>query len=272
MDSDYPAEIAYNILNLPANVYVEEHLSTSVIYLADGTKTAVMDDDSTDGVLYYGPFRCDADSGAALDAAVPGGRGVKGSTGWEVRYFTADHLGSTRVVTDIAGTILEQFDYLPYGERCINSGLAVANTDKTDYLYGGKEKPQLFGIDWYDSVARWLTTSGIFVSPDPLMEKYYSISPYAYCAGNPVNLVDPDGKIWETALDIGSLVMGVKSFTTNVKEGNVGGAIVDGLGIVADAIAVATPFVPGVASAGIAAARGIDKGADALKGSRTVYD
>ena len=28
---------------------------------------------------------------------------------------------------------------------------------------------------------------------DPLSEKYYHISPYAYCAGNPVNLVDPDG-------------------------------------------------------------------------------
>ncbi|MBQ2091034.1 MAG: hypothetical protein II466_05465 [Bacteroidales bacterium] len=34
--------------------------------------------------------------------------------------------------------------------------------------------------------ARWST-------PDPLSEKYYSISPYAYCAGNPVNLVDPEG-------------------------------------------------------------------------------
>lgn len=29
---------------------------------------------------------------------------------------------------------------------------------------------------------------------DPMAEKYYSISPYAYCAGNPMNLVDPNGK------------------------------------------------------------------------------
>ena len=28
---------------------------------------------------------------------------------------------------------------------------------------------------------------------DPLCEKYYSTSPYAYCANNPVMLVDPDG-------------------------------------------------------------------------------
>lgn len=32
------------------------------------------------------------------------------------------------------------------------------------------------------------------MSPDPLGEEYWSISPYAYCAGNPVDFVDPDGK------------------------------------------------------------------------------
>ncbi len=35
------------------------------------------------------------------------------------------------------------------------------------------------------------------MTPDPLSEKYYGVSPYAYCAGNPVNLVDDDGRdIW----------------------------------------------------------------------------
>ncbi len=34
--------------------------------------------------------------------------------------------------------------------------------------------------------SRWLT-------PDPLAEKYYSISPYAYCLNNPINFIDPTG-------------------------------------------------------------------------------
>ena len=38
--------------------------------------------------------------------------------------------------------------------------------------------------------------TGSWLSPDPLAHKYTSWSPYAYCAGNPVNFVDPDGKDW----------------------------------------------------------------------------
>ena len=82
---------------------------------------------------------------------------------------------------------------MPYGEKCINTGFAVDDSNKNYYFYGGKELPKLFVNNWYDSIARYQTTSGVFSSPDPLAEKYYSISPYAYCAGNPVKFVDPDG-------------------------------------------------------------------------------
>ena len=55
-----------------------------------------------------------------------------------------------------------------------------------------------FGARLYDPrPAAWL-------SQDPLSEKYYPVSPYAYCAGNLVNLVDPTGEflyIGESALN-----------------------------------------------------------------------
>ena len=38
-------------------------------------------------------------------------------------------------------------------------------------------------------IQRWTT-------PDPLAEKYYDLSPYAFCANNPINFVDPDGMDW----------------------------------------------------------------------------
>ena len=49
-------------------------------------------------------------------------------------------------------------------------------------------------MNLYDSGARFQANTGAFLSADPMAEKYYGISPYAYCAGNPVNLVDPEGK------------------------------------------------------------------------------
>lgn len=36
----------------------------------------------------------------------------------------------------------------------------------------------------------------IFLSVDPMFAKYPSITSYAYCAGNPVRFVDPDGRGW----------------------------------------------------------------------------
>ena len=189
---------------------------------------------------------------------------------YESRYFITDHLGSTRVVVDSLGTIVQQVDYLPYGEKCINSTLI---SGENDYLYGGKEfQAPVFNIPWYDSQARFQTTDGMFVSLDPQCEKYYSLSPYAYCAGNPVRYVDRDGGVVETALDIVSLGLGVKSFVSNVKAGNTRGAIWDGVGIVADAISVAVPFLPAGAGFAIKAARAADKGVDGVKAADKAVD
>ncbi|TCO96377.1 hypothetical protein EV202_101148 [Bacteroides heparinolyticus] len=35
---------------------------------------------------------------------------------------------------------------------------------------------------------------------DPLAEKYYGISPYAYCGNEPVRRIDPDGKDWRVQI------------------------------------------------------------------------
>lgn len=58
------------------------------------------------------------------------------------------------------------------------------------------------GLDWYDSQARMYDPLlGRTPTMDPLSEKYYSISPYAWCAGNPVYNIDPDGNIIRTYID-----------------------------------------------------------------------
>ena len=53
----------------------------------------------------------------------------------------------------------------------------------------------MHGLNTYDYGARqYNSLVGRWDRMDPLCEKYYSISPYAYCANNPVNAFDPDGK------------------------------------------------------------------------------
>lgn len=70
-----------------------------------------------------------------------------------------------------------------------------AFADKQPYKYNGKELDTENGLDIYDYDARQMeATLGRFTSVDPMAEKYYSVSPYAYCGNNPVMLVDVNGK------------------------------------------------------------------------------
>ena len=60
--------------------------------------------------------------------------------------------------------------------------------------FTGKEKDEetgygYFGARYMDHV---LTT--MWLSVDPMADKYPSISPYAYCAWNPIKLIDPEGQ------------------------------------------------------------------------------
>ncbi|MDS1031213.1 RHS repeat-associated core domain-containing protein [Porphyromonadaceae sp. NP-X] len=62
--------------------------------------------------------------------------------------------------------------------------------------YNGKEFMEMHGYNTYDCEARGMYPALMrFTTPDPLAEKYYSISPYAYCLNNPVRFVDPDGRV-----------------------------------------------------------------------------
>lgn len=46
-----------------------------------------------------------------------------------------------------------------------------------------------------DTTVMWLEAQTVsrFITIDPHAERYYNISPYAYCANNPIKYIDPDG-------------------------------------------------------------------------------
>lgn len=87
-------------------------------------------------------------------------------------------------------------NYYPFG-GIMDEG-SRRGADVQNHLYNGKELDRMHGLNLYDYSARQYDPAVCqFTSMDPLCEKYYHISPYAYCAGNPVKYVDPDGKdIW----------------------------------------------------------------------------
>ena len=71
-----------------------------------------------------------------------------------------------------------------------NSSLLTANWT---YTFSAKEKDSETGLSYFGS--RYYSSDlSIWLSVDPMSDKYPSLSPYVYCADNPVKLVDPNGE------------------------------------------------------------------------------
>ncbi|MBR5955523.1 MAG: RHS repeat-associated core domain-containing protein [Bacteroidales bacterium] len=71
---------------------------------------------------------------------------------------------------------------------------ANESPDWQPYKFSGKESLTRVGLELYDFGARMYSPSNMrWMTMDPLAEKYYHISPYAYCSGDPINRIDPDG-------------------------------------------------------------------------------
>ena len=63
------------------------------------------------------------------------------------------------------------------------------------YTFSAKERDSETGYSYFGS--RYYSSElSIWLSVDPQASKYPSLSPYVYCANNPVKLVDPNGEDW----------------------------------------------------------------------------
>ena len=150
-----------------------------------------------------------------------------GTVSYRPLIHLRDHLGSVRSVIDgDTGTVVETNDYYPFGKRIqvtapvsepvggsqyasepavapVAPATSVASTSSPNrWHFSGKEDQSFlgagiplldFGARMYNpAIARW-------TAADPLSEKYYGISPYAYCLGNPISIIDPNGEsTWVT--------------------------------------------------------------------------
>ena len=229
-------DIVYNEQNLTRRISSGGTTLAEYEYLADGTKLRALDGGGNGyqyrGSLIYTQTAGQSDSPViTLDCALTSaGRIVRetsaaGTVSYRPLIHLRDHLGSVRSVIDgDTGTVVETNDYYPFGKRIqvtapvsepvggsqyasepavapVAPATSVASTSSPNrWRFSGKESQSFlyaniplldFGARMYNpTIARWTTS-------DPMSEKYYGISPYVYCLGNPISIIDPNGMdIW----------------------------------------------------------------------------
>ena len=220
-------DIVYNEQNLTRRISSGGTTLAEYEYLADGTKLRALDGGGN-GYQYRGSLIYAQTAGQTgspvitLDCALTStGRIVRetsaaGTVSYRPLIHLRDHLGSVRSVIDgDTGAVVETNDYYPFGKRIqvtapvsepvggslyaaepvvapVAPATSVASTSspnrwrfsgKEDQSFLGASIPLLdFGARMYNpAIARW-------TAADPLSEKYYGISPYVYCANNPITL------------------------------------------------------------------------------------
>ncbi|MCQ2161906.1 MAG: RHS repeat-associated core domain-containing protein [Bacteroidales bacterium] len=147
----------------------------------------------------------EANGSLELDCALTSGGRIANDAGTlQVQHFIRDHLGSVRTIVDgSTGDVLETSDYLPFGKRWELTGGQSSQTvtDPTNrWRFSGKETQSFYNpaIPYNDFGARLHDPrTGRWLGVDPLAEKYYDLSTYMYCAGNPIRYYDSLGLKWE---------------------------------------------------------------------------
>jgi RHS repeat-associated protein len=150
-----------------------------------------------------------------------------------IHWLHTDALGSPVATTGVGGVLLQRSQYEPYGQHAAGTNLdGIGFTGHVNDLDTGLVYIQQ---RYYDPVA------GRFLSVDPVTTNAKDGSffgRYHYANNNPFKFKDPDGRAFETACDIASLVLSVNEFRNNPSIGNA-------IGVAVDAAAAAIPGIPG---------------------------
>ncbi len=213
------SHIGYDMNGMPTRIQFTKGDVTEYIYSADGQKLRTIHRTAVPGLTvplhqthtltaaetlyvdsttYAGSVEIDG----SMNTKWYFGEGylqMPGTSSQYTTYYTIpDYQGNIRKVVKSDGTVVQQTAYYPFGGLYVGSN-ANTGSDVQTHKYNGKELDRLHGLDLCDYGARqYDPTIGQFLTIDPLAEKYYHLTPYSYCGGNPVNAVDPDGRyiVW----------------------------------------------------------------------------
>gem|GEM_PF-3855451 len=103
-------------------------------------------------------------------------------------YVHNDHLGSSSVLTNSSGTVVENTTYDPWGE-------VKAGGTQDKFQYTGQEKDSETGLNYYN--ARYYNSHiRRFTQPDDVIANPYNpqeLNRYSYVNNNPLTYTDPTG-------------------------------------------------------------------------------
>lgn len=110
-------------------------------------------------------------------------------------FYHPDHLGSSSFITNLDGEVVQHIEYVPFGEVFIEERNNIWNTP---YLFNAKEFDEETGLYYYG--ARYYDPRlSLWMSTDPMQEKYPSHTSYNYTYNNPIKYID----LWGCEGEIG---------------------------------------------------------------------
>jgi RHS repeat-associated protein len=128
-------------------------------------------------------------AGAVTKRFFPQGMKVESGPSSGNYFYTRDHLGSIRELTDSSGNVRARYAYDPYGRRTRLTGDMETDFGFAGMFWSSEAKLGLTHFRAYDpELGRWLSRD-----PVPQAELRQGPNLYAYVVNDPVNLVDPEG-------------------------------------------------------------------------------
>ena len=185
------SNIQYNSLNLPSVVTFSDGSTITYTYTHDGKKlrTVHVIGSTTTTTDYCGNVIYE--NGTAKRLLTDEGYVDLTTSTPTYYYYQRDHQGNNRAVLSATGTVKETNDYNPFG------GLFATSTNVQPYKYNGKELDTKGGLNLYDYGARHYDAAlGRWHVVDPMAEKYYNLTPYAFTGNHGLNALEIDGGLF----------------------------------------------------------------------------
>ncbi|GHT70532.1 hypothetical protein FACS1894155_00010 [Bacteroidia bacterium] len=190
------SSIQYNFLNLPKRIDFQTGDWIEYLYDASGVKLRTSHYTASTGTTVNRDYIGNKiyENNVLKTILTEEGYMEKNGNTFNYFFYLKDHLGNNRVVLNNSGAAVQVNNYYPFGLSMWEGTTTGQNAQL--YKYNGKELDRMHGLNLYDYGARMYDPAiGRFTTMDPMAEKYYSVSPYAYCLNNPVNAVDRDGRL-----------------------------------------------------------------------------